>query len=87
MHDLENQPIALENAQFVDFIDTTEVGYVFVCVSLCVYVCMCVYVCVCVSMHVHIHVCLYMHTRVIYMSYATVYTQSLIIQHMKRLLT
>ena len=27
MHDLENHPIAVENAQFVDFIDTTEVGY------------------------------------------------------------
>ena len=50
MHDLENQPIAVENAQFVDFIDTTEVGVcvvcvwcmrarVRVCVSVCVYVC------------------------------------------------
>ena len=48
MHDLENQPIAVENAQFVDFIDTTEVG-VCVCVcGACARVCVCISLCLCV---------------------------------------
>ena len=46
MHDLENQPIAVENAQFVDFIDTTEVG---VCVvHACARACVCISLCLCV---------------------------------------
>ena len=36
MHDLENQPIAVENAQFVDFIDTTEVPIVRAYTEICV---------------------------------------------------
>lgn len=44
MHDLENKPIAVENAQFVDFIDATEVD-IYNIKSVCVPLRTCVYTC------------------------------------------
>ena len=57
MHDLENQPIAVENAQFVGFIDTTEVDMFIVCVFVCVCVCVCACLSVCLCVHACVCVC------------------------------
>ena len=62
MHDLENRPIAVENAQFVDFIDTTEVACV-LCVCMRVRGCVhgtCVYMCVYVHVHLYMCTCVYL---------------------------
>ena len=69
MHDLENQPIAVENAQFVDFIDTTEVGIYNIKKCLCVRTRACVYVYVYASMHKCtcirvLHACVYRYVYV-----------------------